>query len=163
MTELKEPLFTSQVNDWLSNKDNIPILDDLQKCEPSVIISRSSHKSYPPRHLLTDVLSSLYSLVLDQAHRDIAIRQAELVSYLSSQKTLRSRVKSIPGFWPWTLSRCKTFSQACTSADDWEAMGHLEDMEFVVDPRDYRAFDIVFVSRPDGGVKKTSPVAVHIG
>ena len=125
-------------------------------------ISRSTPTSYPPHHLLTDLHSLLSLLVTDQAHRDIAIRQAELVSYLSSQKTLRSRVKSIPGFWPWTLSRCKTFSQACTSADDWEAMGHLEDMEFVVDPRDYRAFDIVFVSRPRRGSqkKKQSPAMV---
>ncbi|KAG7558171.1 hypothetical protein FFLO_02898 [Filobasidium floriforme] len=106
MSGIQEPAFTSQVTEWLSDKDNVPVLDDLQK--------------------------------------DIAVRQSEIIAYLASQKHLRPRLEKIPGFWPWTLSRSATFARACTSEKDWDCLSYLKDMEFVVDPRDYRAFDVVF-------------------
>jgi hypothetical protein len=33
MSGIQEPAFTSQVTEWLSDKDNVPVLDDLQKCK----------------------------------------------------------------------------------------------------------------------------------
>ena len=78
--------------------------------------------------------------------RDIRIRQSELIQHLQLQPLLRPRLTKIPGFWPWTLSRCSTFSRACTAEKDWDCLSYLEDLEFVVDPRDYRAFDLIFVS-----------------
>lgn len=91
--------------------------------------------------------SSILALSVSAAESEICDHHIERMATkhtLALQRSIRPRLRSIPGFWPFALSNLETFSSlACMSAD-LDALSSLEDVELVVDWRDPRAYSLVF-------------------
>lgn len=91
-------------------------------------------------------ITELDSLKRLTASIDIKNERLVTKNILEQQSLIRDRLAKIPGFWPYALSALPAFEKFCCMKNDLDALGHLTDLELVVDWKDPRAFDLVFVS-----------------